>query len=221
AFSGQIGYQVPITLPAGPGGFGPSMGLRYEGDLGNGPLGIGWALDSIMIRRSERRGVPAYDASDELDLLGIGGGGRLVRDPDRTSPQQFWVEGRGTSIKVVQRNGHFEVTDSDGRRYFLGNSSASREEQDGRVASWMVDWAVDLAGNEIDFTYMKSSNRLYLSNVTWGPMQAGTRVFSAAIDYEARPDVVVSYRTGFPSTTASRITAIRVLSFGGTLRGYH
>ena len=219
-FTGQVGYHVPVELPAGPAGFGPHLDLRYGGDLGNGPLGIGWSLDGVMIRRGERRGVPAYDDTDELELVGVGGGGRLVRDPTLTSPQQYWVEGKGSSIKVVQRNEHFEVTDANGVRYFLGMSSASREEQGALTATWMVDWIVDLAANEIDYTYTKASNRLYLSNVAWGPLQSGVPVFAVQIDYEARPDSVVSYRTGFPITTASRITAIRVRSFSHTLRTY-
>ncbi len=219
-FTGQIGYQIPIELPAGPAGFKPRLALHYDGGLGNGPLGIGWTLDTAMIRVSDRRGIPAYDGTDELDLSGIAGGGRLVRDPARTNPQQYWVEGKGTSIKVVQRNGHFEVTDPDGVRYFLGMSSASREEQGGLVAAWMVDWIVDLAANEIDYTYLKASNRLYLSNIAWGPLQSSVPVFAAQIDYEARPDAVVSYRTGFPITTGSRATAVRVRSFNHTLRTY-
>jgi YD repeat-containing protein len=219
-FSGQVSYQVPIELPSGPGGLMPHLALRYGGEGGNGPVGIGWGLDLIAIRRSDRRGVPAYDSTDELDLVGVGSGGRLVRDPTLTNPQQYWVEGKGSSIKVVQRNGHFEVTDSNGLRYFLGMSSASREEQGTQVAAWMVDWVVDLAGNEIDFTYVKASNRLYLTSIAWGPQQGGVAVFAVQIDYEARPDAVISYRTGFPITTASRVLAIRVRSFSHNLRTY-
>ena len=219
-FSGQVGYRVPIDVPAGVAGLAPHLALDYSGDLGNGPLGIGWMLGTPMIRRSERLGVPRYTDADELDLIGIGGGGRLVRDPNLTSPQQYWVEGKGTSIKVVKRNARFEVTDADGLRYFLGNSSASREEQNGNVAAWMADWIVDLAGNEIDYAYTKSSNHVYLASVAWGPKQSGAPVFGVQIDYEARPDKVLSYRTGFPITTASRVTAVRVNSFGHTLRRY-
>jgi YD repeat-containing protein len=220
-FTGQVGYQIPIDLPTGRAGFGPTLALHYNGALGNGPLGIGWAIDSVMIRRSDRLGVPAYDASDELELSGVGGGGRLVRDPNKTNPQQYWVEGKGTSIRVVQRNGRFEVTDANGTRYFLGNSSASREEQDGRVAAWMVDWIVDLGSNQIEFAYLKASNRLYLASMVWGPVQGSAPVFRAEVEYEARSDKVVSYRTGFPITTASRVKAIHVTAFGGQrLRDY-
>src|SRR6185369_15565036 len=94
-YTGQVGYEIPIDVPAGRAGLAPHLGLRYSGTLGNGPIGIGWTFDMPMVRRTERHGVPSYDANDELELSGIGDGGRLVRDPDRTNPQQYWVEGKG------------------------------------------------------------------------------------------------------------------------------
>src|SRR5438046_2047546 len=80
-FTGQVGFQIPIEVPAGRGGLAPHVALRYSAALGNGPIGIGWTFDMPMVRRTDRHGVPAYDASDELELSGIGEGGRLVRDP--------------------------------------------------------------------------------------------------------------------------------------------
>src|SRR5262245_3315203 len=56
-FSGQVQYSVPIRTP-GAGGQSPSVALSYSGALGNGPLGIGWALASPAIRRTLRDGVP-------------------------------------------------------------------------------------------------------------------------------------------------------------------
>jgi YD repeat-containing protein len=219
-FTAQVGFAIPIDLPKGPGGSGPSFALQYNGETGNGPLGIGWSLGSIMIKRSERFGVPTFTDNDELDLVGIGGGGRLVRDPDHPSPQQYWVEGRGHSIRVVKQNARFEVTDANGVRYFLGNSSDSREEQGQRVSAWMADWAVDVAGNEIDFSYMKGSNRLYLESITWGPEDNGAPAYQMLVHYEARKDVAISYRAGFPISTASRVVSIEVDSFGHTLWTY-
>src|SRR5688572_4485762 len=53
-FSGQISYSVPIALPTGRAGFGPSLALTYSGELGNGPTGVGWTLGTIAIRRTLR-----------------------------------------------------------------------------------------------------------------------------------------------------------------------
>src|ERR1700758_785756 len=65
-FSGQVNYTVPFDLPKGPAAFGPMLSAKYSGDLGNGPLGVGWALSEIAVKRSLRLGVPHYDDSDEL-----------------------------------------------------------------------------------------------------------------------------------------------------------
>lgn len=72
-FTGQVSYEVPIELPGGPGGLSPHLALSYNGALGNGPLGIGWSLGQVQVRRSLRLGVPSYTASDELELVGLPG----------------------------------------------------------------------------------------------------------------------------------------------------
>src|SRR4029079_13748356 len=73
-FTGQGGFQSPISVPSGRAGLTPSLALRYSGALGNGPIGIGWTFDVPMVRRSDRGGVPAYDDGDELELSGVGDG---------------------------------------------------------------------------------------------------------------------------------------------------
>src|SRR5215510_3658415 len=44
AFTGQVTYEVPIELPSAQRGVAPRLALRYNGALGNGPLGIGWSI---------------------------------------------------------------------------------------------------------------------------------------------------------------------------------
>src|SRR5688572_17674559 len=95
-FSGQVTYAVPLDLPHGPGGFAPALSLVYDGALGNGSLGVGWTLPLPSIRRSTRQGVPAYRADDELELVGIAGGGRLVP----VGNDAFVVEGGGRALRV-------------------------------------------------------------------------------------------------------------------------
>src|SRR4051794_36231060 len=46
-FTAQVSYSVPFALPAGPAAFGPTLALSYSGDLGNGPVGVGWSLSGI------------------------------------------------------------------------------------------------------------------------------------------------------------------------------
>ena len=49
-FEAEVNYQVPIELPGGLGELTPSLALVYSGQLGNGPLGIGWQLPGVASR---------------------------------------------------------------------------------------------------------------------------------------------------------------------------
>src|SRR5262245_10408856 len=71
AFTGQVSYDIPIELPGGPGGLAPKLGLHYSGALGNGPIGLGWTFGQVSVRRSLRLGVPTYNSSDELEIVGL------------------------------------------------------------------------------------------------------------------------------------------------------
>jgi hypothetical protein len=73
------------------------LSLGYDGSLGNGPLGVGWDLSVPGIRRSLRLGVPRYDATDEIDLVGLGSGGQVVASPSgelRVEGQEDAISGR-------------------------------------------------------------------------------------------------------------------------------
>jgi len=211
-FSGQISYEVPIELPGARRGFSPSLALGYRGDLGNGPLGVGWSVRQVAIRRSTRLGVPRFDASDELVLVGIGDAGRLVAAGDGT----YRVEGRGNDVKIVPEAGGYRVVDADGTQYRLGEADATRQHDGARVVAWLAQDVVDLTGQRIVFGYAQDRGQIYLTDVTWGPGD----VFHAAFELADRPDVTISYREGFPVTTGKRIAAVRVESFGEVLRRY-
>jgi YD repeat-containing protein len=218
-FSGQVSYSVPIDLPKGPAGFGPQLALTYSGDLGNGPVGIGWTLPGIEVRRSTRHGVPAYDETDELELVGLGGGGRLIKDPV-AGQGRYWVEGKGLSFRVLRRETSFEITDSSGTHYFLGTSAEGRQADGERVAAWFVQRAVNIAGQEMKFTYQRETGQLYLRTIAWGPQVSGAPAYLVTLTNEERPDDVLSYRTGFAIKTAARLARVEVKSFGAILRAY-
>jgi RHS repeat-associated protein len=211
-FSGQIAYPVPLDLPAGRAGFGPAMSLHYSGSLGNGTVGVGWALDTIAIKRSEREGVPSYTASDTLELVGIDGGGRLVAAGDGT----YRVSGHGQSIKIVRDGDGFVVWTGDGARYALGVTPEGRKEDAGRIAAWYAQSIAGQGGERIALAYVASEGERYLARVTWGPDDR----YRASFAYEDRPDAVTSYRTGFLVRTASRLRAITVSVNGEELRAY-
>jgi RHS repeat-associated protein len=212
-FTAQVSYSLPLDLPQASGGFVPSLALTYSGDLGNGPMGIGWGTPQMAVRRTQRHGVPNYTSADELELLGISGGGRLIQIADGT----FRAEGQGHAIKIVRLARGFEIKDAAGTTYRLGTTPETRQEGAGGTFAWMVDTITDLGGQVIKFQYQHHQGQLYMERVTWGPSD----VFSAVFLYDDRPDVTTSYRTGARVLTAKRLGEVRVTSFGAQLKSYH
>jgi RHS repeat-associated protein len=211
-FSGQVSYEVPIEVPAARRGLAPKLSLAYRGDLGNGPLGVGWSVRTVAIERSTRLGTPRFDASDELLLTGVGAGGRLVAVGDGS----YRVEGRGNELRIVPEGAGFRVWDAEGVQYRLGTTSAGRQEEGAHVAAWMVEEVVDPTGQHIRYDYTRDQGQLYLAQVTWGPGDA----FRAIFELTARPDVTTSWRSGLAVVTAQRFGAVRVEAFGEVLRRY-
>ncbi len=198
-FSAQVGYSLPIKVPAG-GGVSPSVALSYSGALGNGPLGVGWQLAAPAIRRSLHHGVPRYDDSDELTIEGVGSG-RLVP----IGGDAYVVEGAGPTIRVRRIGGYFEVTDGDGTRYRFGHTGLARQAEGARVAAWFLEEVVNLAGEAMRFEYVTDRGQVYLSRAVWGP---GDR-YRLELFLDGRPDVAPSFATGFEVTTARRYREAR------------
>ncbi|HTJ42705.1 MAG TPA: FG-GAP-like repeat-containing protein, partial [Kofleriaceae bacterium] len=197
-FSAQVGYSVPIKLPSG-GGMSPSISLSYSGALGNGPFGIGWSLTTPAIRRSLRKGVPHYDDSDELTIEGLGAG-RLVPIGD----ERYLLEGSG-AMRVRRLGNYFEVTDSNGTRYYFGHTTAARQFDGTRIAAWYLEEAIDLAGEKARFEYVTDRGEVYLHRVVWGPDER----YRLDVLLDARPDTATSFATGFEVTVARRIAELR------------
>ncbi|NVJ09684.1 VCBS repeat-containing protein [Myxococcus sp. AM001] len=214
-FSAQIQYGVPFELPKGVAGFSPKLALSYSGELGNGLVGVGWSLPVIAIRRSLRHGVPTYTPADELELVGIAGGGRLVALPDGT----WRLEGRGHEVKVERSGAGFLVTENGGTRYFLGTAASARQESvtTGQVAAWFAEQVLHPAGQRVALQYSMEGGQVYPVSLAWGPGDS----FLVELLYEERPDVVVSYRSGFAVETAKRLKDVRVTSFNEVVRMYH
>jgi YD repeat-containing protein len=212
-FTGQVQYAVPIELPAGPGGLVPMLSLGYDGDLGNGPLGVGWSLSQAGIRRSLRLGVPRYDATDEIELVGLSGGQVVA-----LASGELRIEGGGNAFTGRMVSGGYELTDPDGRVYRFGTTAAARKASGAMVSTWYLEEVRDVAGNSVAYQYATDKGEVYLAAIEWGPTVGAARAFRAALEYEARADAVVSYRTGFRVESARRLARVKVWSFGAIQR---
>lgn len=201
-FDGQLAFSVPLAVPE-VGRLRPSLALAYDGALGNGPLGLGWSMRAPAIRRATHGGVPAYDDTDELVLEGMAASGRLV--PIETD--RWAVEGEGERWTVVRIGARFEVTDPDGVRWLLGAHSGARIADGTRVAAWLAETAVDVAGDTIDLSYQLHDGVPYLATVRWADGHGRVELV-----WGERGDPVVSYATGFRVATSRRLDEVRVVS---------
>jgi RHS repeat-associated protein len=192
---GSGSYGVPLTLPAGPNDLKPALSLTYSTGGGNGPFGLGWRLDLLRIERRTDRGVPRYGDTDQYVIAGAEvlvdvGGGRY-----RTQTEtRFWH---------IERVGDgWRVRTGDGRTLVLGQTDSGRErDAAGRIFAWCLEEERDAAGNAIAYRYRRDGDRLLLAEIAWS-------IFSLAISYEPRPDVLRDGRAGFLRTVTLRARAI-------------
>lgn len=202
---GTGGYEVPLTVPAGPGESRPDLSLRYSTGLGNGPFGMGWQLNGLFeIRRRTDAGVPAYDGTDGFQLadgdvlVDVGGG--------RYRPR---VDTRFLDIRRVENDGDgpsegdagWRIRTKEGTSYELGTTPDSRIEHDGQVFAWLLARQTTPRGAPIEFRYEGDGGVQYLRTVSWGG-------FSLRFEYEGRPDILHDGRAGVERTTARRCRTI-------------
>jgi RHS repeat-associated protein len=75
-FRGQVGFKIPLKVPAGNAGHAPELAISYDTGLGLGAFGLGWQLALPSIERSTTFGVPTYQLSQNTgfaDILTVNG----------------------------------------------------------------------------------------------------------------------------------------------------
>ena len=225
--SGSGTYSVPLKLPAGPGGIKPSLTLSYNSGGGSSAVGLGWSISGLFrMCRNTDNGVPYYtDGADGEDDDRNG----VVDNPEEIDriqgiDSEELVELPGGILRaenesaffLYERSGDgFVARSKDGSIYEFGISAAARIESDGKIFEWCLERMRDKNGNEVVYTYMSdpvASAQKYIRKIEWGSANAG---FAVVFQYEeGRPDVVVSYRSGFEVRTSLRMSRIDVVSRG-------
>ncbi len=212
-FSAQIQYQIPIDLPAGPGGIKPSMSLMYDGSLGSGAMGMGWKIDVPRIERKTQKGVPTFTSADELILNGVAFAGDMIADDDGT----YWVAGQGLKAKGAQAGNGYVFTDSSGTQYLFGITANGRQASGADTFGWWLEKLENIHGQEIFFYYTQHEGQIYPDKIQYGPADA----FVIEFQYETRDDVVLDYKKGFSVRTEKRLQNIVVNAFDEVLKTYH
>ncbi|TLN28247.1 hypothetical protein FDZ74_00810, partial [bacterium] len=129
-FTGAATYSIPLTLPAGPGGFQPSLDLSYNSQtIDNASIhsqaswvGMGWSMDVPYIQREF--GSTGSIGDDLFSIRMNGVSGILLRDNDG-----YWHTEDESFVRIQLHDGSpndmtswWEVWLKDGTRYIFGTT---------------------------------------------------------------------------------------------------
>ncbi len=206
--TGAAKLVVPVVLPPGPAPVVPDLSLRYDSRQGDGPLGVGWAIDVPQVAKRTDHGLPLYLPSDEL----LWNGQPLVEVAPGT--WRLRVEGEFTRIVAVGQG--YRADRRDGTKLYLGSSPASQVAQGAEVFRWLVDRVVDVHGDEARYSYLREGGQLYLASVSYG--RPGMPPAQVRLGYESRPDALQDARATFVVTTALRLAYLETWVDGARVR---
>ena len=200
-FTGTGRFEVPLPTPPGHGGLEPGLALRYSSGAGGGLCGVGWSFGPPSIARRTTKGIPQFTDDDVFllsadELVPIGGDHFLRR-----------TEGAFARIRRVRQGGDdfWAVTERDGTRRLLGRRASHRDGEPGRAVAWHLSEIRDPCDNRVSFSYSHDAGdaRAYLAGAEWGP-------YRLELEYEPRPDVMRSARSGVLLTISRRLREARV-----------
>lgn len=176
-FTGSASFELPLPLSAGRG-FDPTLALRYDSQVGNGPFGIGWGLNSGGISRRTNKGVPRY-LDDDVMIGHDGQQWRPERDAQGKITSRTETHYRGvlvgshnvvrylprveTASELIEfwrsdltPQGFWLVHSIDGSLHLFGKADTARVADPGdpqRVASWLLQESLSAHGEHISYEY--------------------------------------------------------------------
>jgi YD repeat-containing protein len=211
--SGLPSLSYLLEVPPGRAGHAPQLALHYHAGGGAGVLGLGWSLGLPAIERSTRAGIPRADISPTWQLRHLGDGEELTE----TAPGIFRqrIEQGAPIVVRTLPGGAMSALATDGTGYLFGLTADARLIGDAGPVRLELSAITDVHGNRVDFHYTRAagSDAPLLSAITWNDGRARVE-----INYEERPDILVSHATGQRIALAHRITQIRTEVAGEPVR---
>ncbi|MBL8970502.1 MAG: hypothetical protein JNK56_07980, partial [Myxococcales bacterium] len=211
--SGLPSLSYPIEVPPGRAGHAPQLALRYHAGGGAGVPGLGWSLDLPAIERSTRAGIPRADGPGVWQLRHLGDGEELTETAPGVYRQRI-EQGAPIVVRTLP-GGAMSALATDGTGYLFGLTEDARLVGDAGPVRLELSAITDVHGNRIDFAYTRQagSDAPLLTSITWNEGRA-----RVVLDYEARPDILVSHATGRRVALAHRLAEIRTEVAGEAVR---
>ena len=245
--AGDARTMLPIRVPRGRGGYTPSLSIAYSSGGGNGWLGVGWDLAVSKIEIDTRWGAATYRDGDSVRYLLDGGelvpSGEAAEGPTCAGAQRYHARIEGGFAHILRCGNdptdyHWEVHDREGTLFVFGSNdaavgpptAASYTGPQG-IFRWNLGRVVDVHGNTTTFHYAadeitdtaEPSRDVYPSSIHYTqhaslPDEQYTVEF--VLDDGARPDRIVSGRSGWKMVTRRLLRSVRVAFRGQVIREY-
>ncbi|MCA9401892.1 MAG: hypothetical protein KC713_09705, partial [Candidatus Omnitrophica bacterium] len=228
--SGSANLSIPIQVPSGRGGIQPNLAITYNSSNPNGIFGVGWGMEIGSIKVLTKNGAPKYDSNTKYLLMQSGSAQELVEDP--THPGIYFPLVESAFLKIEKLAGGWQVTDTNGIKYFYGTNQAAREfdpADPNRIYKWCLEKVVDLHGNYMEFSYYRDDtngdNLLYPDEINYGgnEIPGQTIAHFAKVKFHRtaqRADLKKSFIRGFAAVTRYLMNNIEVSVEGNIQRTY-
>ena len=176
AANGTATMNLALPLSPGRAGFTPKLSLNYSSGNGNGPFGMGWALNLPSIQRRTDRRLPRYLEAPDEDVFLLAGTEDLVPRLQEVAPGNWQpvttpfgaamvraylprVAGDQSRIERIDDPAigtYWKVTDRFNFATIYGRSPATRladPSDPSRIFRWLPEFSYDSLGNWIAFGY--------------------------------------------------------------------
>ena len=230
--TGAATYTIPIKVQNGLSDFSPSISLTYSSQAGNGIAGMGFSISglsaiSIVPRNVYFDGKAEAIYTGEDNAFALDGQRLLLKEGQngqtgatyRTENEQYSLISIISSVNGTPAT--FQVKTTNGSTYKYGNSSGRLTLSNGEAYQWALDYAEDVLGNYIQYTYAQEGV-LYPTSITYGRNTHGTAGVDCTIlfNYESRPDSVPAFLHGEQRFLKKRLKSIVCKYSGNIYRTY-
>ncbi len=171
--TGTAGAGIPLPITPSPRGLAPSLALSYDSGLGQGPFGLGWALDQPRITRKTDKRLPSYVDNHAYDVFILSGAGELVPKLDESGDRivtetethrirPFLARDEGSFSRIdllvdkTTQTSSWRVTSRDNVTTYFGETSAARitdPKAERKTLTYLISRTEDDRGNLCVYDY--------------------------------------------------------------------